>query len=314
MKYIGIRFAVMVVLLANFSQAQNCNVQITGTPENCGMICNGSATASPFGQAPFSYSWQPGNLTTQQIANLCPGTYTLTVTDSTGCIAIDSVEISTIPILTATISASALLCFGDSTATLEANISGGLVPFSVIWNPGPYYGDSVANVPAGSYTATITDSLGCVYSDTVSVTSPPPLNVWFAGATPPSCANCSDGVIYGAVSGGVPPYCYAWSAGSVVIDQTNVTVGTYILCVCDANDCWSCADTVLTFPTGIDMAQSKTEIEYVEVYDLCGRIVWTGRYERTQFSQSTLNGTYIIVYKNSNNIEISRELRFFGGH
>lgn len=48
---------------------------------------SGSATASASGaQSPYSYVWQPGGSTTATINNLSAGTYTVLVTDSSGCI------------------------------------------------------------------------------------------------------------------------------------------------------------------------------------------------------------------------------------
>lgn len=60
----------------------NMNTTATG---GCGPG-TGSATASASGgTAPYTYTWQPGNLTGATINNLNAGTYTVTVTDASGC-------------------------------------------------------------------------------------------------------------------------------------------------------------------------------------------------------------------------------------
>src|SRR5690606_27128073 len=52
---------------------------------SCNGSANGSATVTAnSGTAPFTYLWSTGQ-TTQSISNLTPGTYTVTVTDSSGC-------------------------------------------------------------------------------------------------------------------------------------------------------------------------------------------------------------------------------------
>lgn len=52
---------------------------------NCGI--NSLSASASFGQAPYTYSWQPGGQTTQTIVNQNIGNYICTVTDATGCIA-----------------------------------------------------------------------------------------------------------------------------------------------------------------------------------------------------------------------------------
>jgi hypothetical protein len=57
--------------------------------------CNGSAGVVVNGGTPgYTYSWTPGGYTTPSINNLCPNTYSLTITDSKGCISTETVSIS----------------------------------------------------------------------------------------------------------------------------------------------------------------------------------------------------------------------------
>ena len=52
----------------------------------CNNVCNGSIDLSVTGgTSPFSYHWSNG-ATTQDVSNLCAGTYSVTVTDFCGCI------------------------------------------------------------------------------------------------------------------------------------------------------------------------------------------------------------------------------------
>lgn len=55
------------------------------TNETCANACDGSITSSVTnGQAPFTYLWSNGS-TSANLSNVCPGTYSLEVTTSTGC-------------------------------------------------------------------------------------------------------------------------------------------------------------------------------------------------------------------------------------
>ncbi len=58
---------------------------LTPTNESCQNACDGSITSSVSnGQAPYSYLWSNGS-TSANLSNVCPGTYSLEVTTSTGC-------------------------------------------------------------------------------------------------------------------------------------------------------------------------------------------------------------------------------------
>ncbi len=55
------------------------------TPTACGTLCNGTVTANPSGGTkPYSYSWTNGQ-TTSTATGLCPGTYTIKVSDAYHC-------------------------------------------------------------------------------------------------------------------------------------------------------------------------------------------------------------------------------------
>ena len=105
------------------------------------------------GNTPFSLMWSDANGfigQTDTIANnLVAGSYTLTVTDSLGCIdSLNSYVISEPTELVANINistnynGSAITCFNDSTGELTATASGGTGSYSYIWSTG----DSVAVV------------------------------------------------------------------------------------------------------------------------------------------------------------------------
>lgn len=63
------------------------SVSVATVNETCLGSSDGSATANPSGNSPFSYLWDPGasSQTTQQAGSLSPGTYTVTVTDANNC-------------------------------------------------------------------------------------------------------------------------------------------------------------------------------------------------------------------------------------
>src|SRR5574343_365159 len=58
---------------------------LTASNETCANACDGSITSSVTnGQAPYTYLWSNG-ATSANLLNVCPGTYSLEITTSTGC-------------------------------------------------------------------------------------------------------------------------------------------------------------------------------------------------------------------------------------
>ena len=66
-----------------------------------------------------------------------------------------------------------VVCFGDSTGSASATFSGGNAPLTLRWtnaaNTPVSSTDSLGGQPAGFYTFTVTDNLGCSASDTVTL-------------------------------------------------------------------------------------------------------------------------------------------------
>jgi len=110
---------------------------------------------------------------------------------------------------------TAYTCFGDSTGTATVYPNGG-TPFinsvgnpyyNVVWksNSGVIWGTNatVTGLPAGSFTATISDSLGCTYERGLVVLQPTaPFQIDSLTQTDVMCKGDSTGVIYAVISGG----------------------------------------------------------------------------------------------------------------
>src|SRR4029079_9251220 len=82
---------------------------ITSTNVTCFGSCNGMANgsaANAVGAVIYFWTGGPGPLTTQNVMNLCPGSYTLLATDQNGCTAQALTTITQPPLLTASITAS----------------------------------------------------------------------------------------------------------------------------------------------------------------------------------------------------------------
>jgi len=146
----------------------NCSVTITEptTAVSCSIVgtniqCNGTATGSANatvvgGSPPYSYAWSNGAMT-EDISNIPAGNYVLTVTDNDGCVTNCSVRITELPAISCSIAATNVDCNGNSTGAADATVGGGTAPYQYLWSNGATTED-ISNVPAGTYTLTITDA------------------------------------------------------------------------------------------------------------------------------------------------------------
>ncbi|HAD13041.1 MAG TPA: hypothetical protein DCF33_11470 [Saprospirales bacterium] len=190
---------------------------------------NGWAHVSTMsGIGPYTYIWTNGG-TTADITNLSEGTYTVTVTDlGTGCTNIASVTLEEPAQLICSPSSIPANCGLNGTATISA--TGGTAPISILWNNGQTT-PSIA-VPAGTYTATVTDANGCTCSSSIVVGSNSiALTVTVLPTLPAGCL--VGGSATATATGGTNNYAYHWDNGQTTATATNLSAGTHQVTVVD---------------------------------------------------------------------------------
>ncbi len=124
------------------------------------------ATASG-GNGGYNYTWsngQQGSL----LSNVGAGIYSLTVIDIFECIATEFVTITQPDLIFSNISSSS--DNGSCNGTATTIVSGGVMPYSYLWEPGEQTTNNASNLCNGNYTVTITDANGCTTVDSVEVT------------------------------------------------------------------------------------------------------------------------------------------------
>ena len=220
---------------------------------------NGTATATASGgTGTITYSWSNG-ASSAVITGLTAGTYTVTVSDGSGCEAVDSTEVLEPTPFVLNMSSNDVACNGGSTGQACASISGGTPNYTYSWSDGSTTACGV-NLAAGLYTVTITDANGCTISDTISVSEPPVLLVVIDSTDSVNCFNGADGIAYASASGGTGNYTFSWPNGSTVDTSMNLTAGTYIVTVTDDSGCVANATaTVLQPATGMTVAITSSD-------------------------------------------------------
>lgn len=125
----------------------------------------------------------------------------------------------------------------NANAEATVIVSGGTYPFTYEWDTGDTTAE-VTGLAAGDYTVTVTDDLGCIKSQTVSVTVNA-TNAISLNTTVLSLSSCglANGSASVTASGGEEPYTYYWSSGATTATATNLSVGDYEITVTDTSGC-----------------------------------------------------------------------------
>lgn len=202
------------------------NAAITGNAN----ICNGESTALT-ASGGGNFLWSTGETTaTITVAPANIASYTVTVSDPNTCSSSAFKTVQRVVSLSAQVINND--CSEGSSGTIIINVNGGGPATDYTWNSGQNT-PTVTNVPAGAYTVTVTGSGGCTSSATAVVGDALNINDI---STNSSCTTAT-GSINLSVSGGFPPYQYAWSNGAITEDLANLSTGVYTVTVTDASGC-----------------------------------------------------------------------------
>ncbi|MCI4671066.1 MAG: PKD domain-containing protein [Bacteroidia bacterium] len=228
-------------------------------------FCNGSSLDA--GNSGSSYLWSTGD-TTQvlEIKNDSSLTFEdslifVKVTNEFGLSTTDSIIIDIATGSAATVSGFQLTdaaCFNDSTGNIDIEVSGAAGPFTFLWSNGATTED-LSDVPVGTYSVFITDSLGCSFESA-------DFEVAFVDSLPEIPRISQVGLIGSNVSfetdmidgGG-----YLWDFGDNSTPSTEqnpthlyVNNGIYVVTLTVINDCGStlAKDTVFMGTVGLETA------------------------------------------------------------
>lgn len=119
---------------------------------------------------PYTYTWTPTGGNNSTATGLTAGTYTVSVTDKSGCTAKTSVMIEQNPVLELSTSGTKSNCT-DANGSATAVVRGGSPPYTYNWNTTPVQTTATAtNLPPKTYSITVTDSKGCKKTAAVTIT------------------------------------------------------------------------------------------------------------------------------------------------
>ena len=247
--------------MVTITSSGGLTTQTQSTNPTCNGSNNGTANITvTSGPGNFNYSWQPGNLATSAIQNLQAGNYSCTVTDQNGCTGTGTVTITDPASLSATILPYAPIGCNGGTTNITLNPTGGTSPYTVTSSP---ISVPIANytytLPVGNYTYTVTDANGCAASVNVNITGPTAaLSANIQSSTNVTCNNGTNGSATVSASNGTPTYSYSWTpSGGINATAQNLSAGTYVCTVTDANGCTTSTSIIITQPAQMSLAISN---------------------------------------------------------
>ncbi len=217
------------------------------------VVCKGSASGSADltvtgGTPPYAFLWDNG-MTTEDLAAVAAGDYTVIVTDLNGCTFSGMATIvEPAEILTGSVdSKTDLLCAGSSSGSVTVSAAGGVGPYEFSLNGGAFQSSGLfAGLSGGAQTVTLRDAIQCTIDIPVTIAEPQALGIEFT-KTDASCPDVADGSITLTITGGSAPYAILWSDGETAASRPGITSGTYSVAVTDNNGCAASRDIELGY-------------------------------------------------------------------
>ena len=273
---------------------------------------NGSANATATGgTGALNYSWSNG-MSGTAISGLLAGTYTVSVTDQSGCLKTQSVNISNSPAPTVnSITPTDILCRGNATGAAAVSASGtGTLTYS--WSSGAS-GSTVSGLTANIYTVTVTDQNGCQQISNVTITEPSAITINPVNVTDATCG-ASNGSATTTATGGTGVLTYGWSNGVIGQTASNLSANTYTLTVSDANTCLKTTTVTINNISGPSATASiitpigcNNGTGSISVSPTGGNLPYTYSWNNSATGQ-TINvgsGTYIVTVTDNNGCAVN---------
>lgn len=288
---------------------------VTGNVKDANCIYGilGNVVISPTGGTlPYTFTWSNGN-TSQNLNNVLPGSYLVTVTDANGCVAGQEFMIADLSTLTVQANGNTTVCVGN-TVTIAAQFSQP-VTAGLQWhyNGAPLIGSNTASFTtpvAGTYTLIATTACGSYTSNSIEVAVSSLNSVMISS----EAIICPGESVQLTAGGGIE---YSWSPGAGLNDSTSAnpvanptTTTEYSVLVKDEFGCTARASVIinvvydtLDIPNGFSPNEDGTNGTFVInglskypdnmlwIYNRWGNLVYKKQnYDNTWDGRSNVSG------------------------
>lgn len=222
---------------------------------SCLSICDASAFVVPTnGIYPFTFLWDNGQ-SNDTALNLCYGTHSVVITDSTGCTNTNTVFVEnpdTLRLNSIIIDSS---CYEICDGEIEVTIIGGTGPYDIFWTLNGNIIDSnttsIQNLCPDTYDIVYVDQNNCLESESIVLFERDSF-VIAKTIINDSCYNsCSGQIEVQILNPQNPPFNYYWSNGSNSSIVSNLCADTISLELIDSRLCRDTFKFIITEPLPI---------------------------------------------------------------
>ena len=188
------------------------------------------------------------------------GDYTIEIVADNGLTFSEAVTVACPQQLVQEISIVPILCAGQANGGIEVDITGGTGQVTVAADVPEFTGATgtspftvlIEDVPAGTFTITLTDENGCSTSTEATLQDPPPL-VIEVSANDMQCAGQCNGEVVWSAEGGLQPYSISvLDESGNEQDPDGLCAGEYTAVISDANGCNVSAPLTVGEPPAIE--------------------------------------------------------------
>jgi large repetitive protein len=238
----------------------------------CGQASGKIIVTGQTGVQPFTYQWNDGS-TGSTLSGLTAGTYSVKVTDATGCFTIKEQSIGQIdPVGLGAFTIDTIPTCLNTDGVLTMTITGGTGPYYYSASTGAIdvsYSQSFTlnGIPAGSYNFSVTDAALCKFTTGVDVATENGISDIILEVNPSFCSN-ADGSILVTALGGTSPFTYTLiypdsSTFSITSNAASYTFselsgGTYTVILEDSSGCYFLSESAILSQNSFTITASTT--------------------------------------------------------
>lgn len=232
--------------------ALDCNGDTNGSID-IDVTLNGGATSA-------TYDWNSGTFSTEDIAGLAAGSYSVTVTDNNNCAASATYDVMEPTAITITGITTDATCNGDTDGAVDITVSDGTPGYTYDWNSGAFTTEDISSLGPNAYDVAVTDANGCTETASFTVSEPAAVT----GTTSVmdiTCNSLTDGTIDLTASGGNGTYTYLWddAGSSTTEDLSGLGAGSYNVVITDGNGCTGNASATIAEPAALAASGTSTD-------------------------------------------------------
>lgn len=259
------------------------SVSVNTTNSSCSSVDGEILISVIGGVTPYTYTLVSpsgnttnisGTQTAQLFSNLSSGTYTVAVSDSSGCAYVEETTIIAENKYTISTQVSGTTCGGSNGSVTIFTTTGSTLPLDYSIDNGVYdiidttlTSVTFNNLTAGNHVVTVSDANDCIQTENILILGSTPLDFSLYST---SCGTGNSGKITAFINQGVAPFSFNWSDNvpnnPQQIQVSGLTGGTYSLTIVGDDGC-SLARTT-TISCNANLTSYQTYVMGSEVFNI----------------------------------------------